>query len=91
MSGFHVFQAYDGRAAEELCVPLVRIDLLVLNTVGSGVDLGNLVREIRQARPGLPVLHIGNSVPDGLPGDVPTLAEDFSADALLLAVNELIV
>ena len=90
MNGFHVFQAYDGLAAEELCVELERIDLLVLNTVGSGLDLGNLVRQVRERRPELPVLHIGNSVPEGLPADVPTLGEDFDSDSLLLAVNELI-
>lgn len=90
MSGFAVFQAYDGLAAEELCVQLEGIDLLVLNTVGSGADLGNLVRHVRERRPNLPVMHIGTSVPEGLPADVPTLGEDFTADGILLAVNELI-
>ena len=90
MSDFAVFQAYDGRAAEELCIELPNIELLVLNTMGSGYDLGDLVRRVREHRADLPVLHIGNSVPEGLPADVPTLGEDFSADSLLLAVNSLI-
>lgn len=90
MSGFHVFQAYDGLAAEELCVQLDEIELLVLNTVGSGLDLATLVRKVRQTRPALPILHIGNSVPVGLPADVPTLSEAFDADSLMLAVNELL-
>lgn len=90
MSDFAVFQAYDGRAAEELCIELPNIELLVLNTMGSGFDLGDLVRKVREHRADLPVLHIGNSVPEGLPADVPTLGEDFSADSLLLAVNSLI-
>ena len=89
MSGYTVFQAYDGLAAEELCVQLPGIELLVLNTFGTGIDLGELIRLVRQHRPNLPVLHIGNSVPDLVPSDVPTLSEDFSADTLLLAVASL--
>jgi CheY-like chemotaxis protein len=90
MSGYTVFQAYDGLAAEELCVQLEDIELLVLNTFGTGIDVGELIRVVRQRRPNLPVLHIGNSVPDSLPPDVPTLAEDFTADGLLHAVEALI-
>ena len=89
MSGYAVFQAYDGQAASELCGQLDNIDLLVLNTFGTGIDLGELIRDVRQERPDLPVLHIGNSVPEGVPADVPTLAEDFTADTLLLAVEAL--
>ena len=89
MSGYVVFQAYDGGAAIELCVELPDIQLLVLNTVGTGIDLGDLIRAVRQHRPHLPVLHIGNSVPDGVPSDVPTLGEDFTADTLLLSVGTL--
>lgn len=89
MSGYAVFQAYDGQAATELCGQLEDIELLVLNTFGTGIDLGELIRDVRQERPDLPVLHIGNSVPEGVPADVPTLAEDFTADTLLLAVEAL--
>ena len=90
MSGYTVFQAYDGLAAEELCVQLSDIELLVLNTFGTGIDLKELIQVIRRRRPSLPVLHIGNTVPDSLPPDVPTLAEDFTAESLLLAVEALI-
>jgi DNA-binding NtrC family response regulator len=90
MSGYAVFQAYDGRAARELCAGLDGIELLVLNTFGTGIDPGDLIHEVRQERPGLPVLHIGNTVPASLPPDVPTLAEDFTADSLLLSVEEVI-
>ena len=89
MSGYTVFQAYDGLAAEELCVQLPDIELLVLNTFGTGIDVGELIRVVRQRRPNLPVLHIGNSVPDSLPPDVPTLAEDFTSDTLLLSIAAL--
>ena len=90
MSGYTVFQAYDGLAAKELCVQLEDIELLVLNTFGTGIDVGELIHVVRRRRPSLPVLHIGNSVPDSLPPDVPTLAEDFTPDSLLLAVEALI-
>jgi CheY-like chemotaxis protein len=90
MSGYRVFQAHDGVAAEELCHSLAKIDLLVLNTEGTGVDTGDLVRRIRAITPGLPVLHIGSSVPDGLPADVPTLPDTFNAVELLASVSDLI-
>jgi hypothetical protein len=89
MSGYAVFQAYDGKAAEELCTVLPDIRLIVLNTFGTGIDPGKLVAAVRQAHPGMPVLHIGNTVPPSLPADVPTLAEDFTPDSLLLAVEAL--
>ncbi|HSJ75643.1 MAG TPA: hypothetical protein VK899_05580 [Gemmatimonadales bacterium] len=89
MSGYAVFQAYDGQAATELCGQLEDIELLVLNTFGTGIDLGELIRDVRERRADMPVLHIGNSVPESMPPDVPTLAEDFTAEALLLAVEAL--
>ena len=90
MSGYCVFQAYDARAARELCLELPDIGLLILNTMGTGTDTPSLVREIRLDRPGLPVLHIGTSVLDGMPADVPTLAETFSPDQLLMSVEALL-
>jgi hypothetical protein len=89
MSGYTVYQAYDGLAAEELCVQLADIELLVLNTFGTGIDTGELIRVVRRQRPDMPVLHIGDSIPESMPPDVPTLAEDFTADTLLLAVEAL--
>ncbi len=89
MSGYRVFQAHDGLAAQELCIELPEISLLVLNTHGTGIDVGDLIRGARAARPGLPVLHIGTAIPAGLPPDVPTLPEVFTADELLFAVQAL--
>jgi CheY-like chemotaxis protein len=91
MSGYAVFQAHDGWAAQELCVLLPDIDLLVLNTYGTGIDVGELCRTVRTTKHALPILHIGSSTPAGLPADVPTLAEDFNADGLLSAVGALIL
>jgi hypothetical protein len=90
MSGYCVFQAYDAQAARELCRELPNIELLILNTTGSGADTPTLVREIRETHPSLPVLHIGNSTLVGLPTDVPTLAESFTADQLLMTVDALV-
>ena len=90
MSRYCVFQAHDGPAAEELCVELPDIALLVLNTYGTGIDVGDLIRRVRAAKPGLPVLHIGSTIPRGLPDDVPTLEETFTPDQLLVAVGALI-
>jgi DNA-binding response OmpR family regulator len=90
MSGYCVFQAYDAQAARELCRELPDIGLLVLNTTGTGTDTPSLVRDIRKKQPNLPVLHIGASALEGMPADVPTIAESFTADQLLLAVEGLL-
>ncbi|HUF34519.1 MAG TPA: hypothetical protein VMN37_01150 [Gemmatimonadales bacterium] len=90
MSGYRVFQAYDGLAAQELCSSLPGIQLLVLNTEGTGMDTPSLVRSIRESNPGLPALHIGSSTLPGMPSDVPTIPESFTADQLLAAVGELL-
>ena len=90
MSGYAVFQAHDGWAAQELCIMLPKIELLVLNTYGTGIDVGELCRNVRSSKRGLPILHIGSTIPDGLPADVPTLSENFNADTLLSTVSALI-
>jgi DNA-binding response OmpR family regulator len=90
MSRYCVFQAHDGLAAQELCIELPEISLLILNTYGTGIDVGDLIRRVRVAKPGLPVLHIGSAIPRGLPTDVPTLAEPFTPDDLLVVVQALI-
>jgi len=90
MSGYCVFQAYDAGAARELCRELPNIELLILSTTGIGTDAPSLVRAIRGVHPSLPVLHIGTLVLDGMPADVPTLAESFTADQLLMAVEGLL-
>ena len=86
MSGFAVFQAYDGQAAKELCKFMPGIDLLVLNTEGTGMDTPGLVDSVRRVHPGLPVLHIGKAPIPGMPSDVLDLSDSFGADQLLSAV-----
>ena len=83
MAGYRVFQGYDALAVEELCVQLPEIDLLILDTFGAGPDASGLTRRVRSRRPDLPILHIAKQTPTGLPTDVLTLAEDFTATSLL--------
>jgi DNA-binding response OmpR family regulator len=90
MSGYRVFQAHDGLAARELCHELPNIELLILNTTGTGEDTPSLVGLIRREHPDLPILHIGTSSLAGLPPDVPTLTESFTPDQLLAAVRGLL-
>jgi hypothetical protein len=90
MSDYCVFQAHDGLAAEELCMRMPKIELLVLNTYGTGIDVGSLVQRVRTAKPGIQVLHIGSTTPEGLPEDVPSIPEVFTAEFLLNTVSTLI-
>ena len=90
MSGYYVFQAYDGNAALELCQTLPEVSLLILNTDGTGVDSPTLVRAIRERRPHLQALHVGNSLLAGMPEDVPTVHEAFTSSELLEAVSGLV-
>src|SRR5918995_4280915 len=59
-------------------------------TYGTGIDVGEVCRNVRSSKRGLPILHIGSTVPYGLPADVPTLSENFTADGLLMTVGALI-
>ena len=90
MSGYCVFQAYNGQAAVELCTELHGIGLLVLNTEGTGMDTPALVRTIRTTHPGLPVLHIGTAPIPGMPSDVVHVAESFTAEQLLETVRAVV-
>jgi two-component system OmpR family response regulator len=90
-----VFQAYDGQSALELAIALREIDLLVTNTRMPGLNGPQLIRRVRALMPTLPILYIknqgqGDGVPDGLPADVPTLSEPFTAEQLLAAVGPLL-
>jgi hypothetical protein len=90
MSDYCVFQAHDGVAAEELCGRMPKIALLVLNTYGTGINVGDLVRRVRLASPEIRILHIGSTIPDGLPDDVLTIPEVFTPEFLLNTVGTLI-
>ena len=50
MSEYAVFQAHDGYAAQELCILLPDIELLILNTYRTGIDVGSFARMSGPAR-----------------------------------------
>jgi two-component system, cell cycle sensor histidine kinase and response regulator CckA len=91
-----VFQAYDGTAALELALALRQVDLLITNTRMPGLNGPALIRQVRAKLPNLPILYVQNSeyqqspVPGGLPPDIPTLREPFTAEHLLDAVRPLL-
>jgi Response regulators consisting of a CheY-like receiver domain and a winged-helix DNA-binding domain len=90
MAGYPVFQAYDGRAAIELCFELPDIRLLILNTHVDGLNSLALIERVRDRHPGIPILHIDTHRDDGLPTDIPTLTEPFTAAELMECVATLI-
>jgi DNA-binding NtrC family response regulator len=92
-AGHCVFAAYDGDSASELALLIPDLDLLVTNTRWGTVSNRELIRLVRSQKPGLPILHIGEPMPnpDGLLDDVPALREPFTADQLLGKVRDLVV
>jgi DNA-binding response OmpR family regulator len=90
--GHCVFAAYDGDSAFELALLIPDLDLLVTNTRWGAVTNRELIRLVRNKKPGLPILHIGEPMPnpDGLLDDVPALRQPFTADQLLAKVRDLV-
>jgi DNA-binding response OmpR family regulator len=91
-AGHCAFSAYDGDSACELALLIPDLQLLITNT-RLGTQLArDLIRRVRQEKPELPILHIGESVPDpdDLLHDVPSLREPFTPDQLLAAVMALV-
>ena len=91
-AGHCVFAAYDGTSACELALLVPDLVLLVTNTRWGAVTTRRLIRLVREKRPGLPILHIGDPMPnpDGLLDDVPTLQQPFTREQLLAAVRDLV-
>lgn len=91
-AGHCVFAAYDGESACELALELPSLDLLITNTRIGTTSGRELIRQVRREKPGLPVLHIGEPLPnhDGLLDDVPSLSEPFTGNELLAHAGRLI-
>ena len=91
-AGHCVFAAYDGDSACELALAIPELDLLVTNTRLGTVSARDLIRQVRQQKPDLPILHIGDPLPnpDGLLSDVPNLQEPLDAEKLLAVVRNLL-
>ncbi|HEU5154184.1 MAG TPA: response regulator [Gemmatimonadales bacterium] len=94
--GHAVFMAYDGLSATHLVLGLKICDLLISNSRISGLPGVELIRELRQHLPLLPVLYLANpsrsnsAIERGLPGNVPILREPFSAADLRDRVRQLL-
>ncbi len=91
-AGHCVFAAYDGDAACELALLIPELDLLVTNTRWGEMTNRELIKAVRSKRPEVPILHIGDPMPnpDGLLDDVPALRQPFTADQLLGKVRALV-
>jgi DNA-binding response OmpR family regulator len=91
-AGHCVFAAYDGESACELALLIPDLDLLITNTRWGVVSNRELIKAVRRKRPGLPILHVGEPMPnpDGLLDDVPALREPFTANQLLEKVRDLV-
>jgi DNA-binding response OmpR family regulator len=91
-AGHCVFAAYDGDSACELALLIPDLDLLVTNTRWGIVSNRELIRQVRSKKPELPILHIGEPMPnpDGLLDDVPALRQPFTGNELLGKVRDLV-
>jgi DNA-binding response OmpR family regulator len=90
-AGHMVFAAYDGVAAVELALVITKLDLLITNTRLADLDAPQLIARVRASRPTLPILHIGDLLPDSEHmRDVPTLQEPFTGSELLEAVDRVL-
>jgi DNA-binding response OmpR family regulator len=94
--GNAVFHAYDALSAAQLAVSLDACHLLISNTRVEGVAGVDLIYQLRQRQPKLPILYLANtgrSTPEVeacLPADVPILREPFTADELRAVVRPLL-
>ena len=90
-AGYCVFAAYDGDAGCELALAIPQLDLLITNTSLPTLTAIELIRQVRRVKPDLPILHVGQPLPDDpcLDG-VPTLREPFTPEQLLSAVSHLL-
>jgi len=86
--GYCVFEAHDSAAAEELCLTLPAIGLLIVNTAPTYASTLEVIRTVRGAKPAFPILHIGTRSAQDTPDDVPTLSAPFSPERLLEVVGE---
>jgi DNA-binding response OmpR family regulator len=91
-AGHCVFAAYDAKSACELALLLDDVDLMITNTRLGTVTARELIRAVRREKPDLPILHVGDPLPnpEGLLDDVPNLPEPFTAETLLAAVQQLL-
>jgi DNA-binding response OmpR family regulator len=90
-AGHIVYAAYNGFIALQQACTIPDLDLLITNTRLRNLGAAELIRQVRETRPGLPILHIGEPLPkDDVTGNVPTLQEPVTSQELLEAVAALL-
>jgi DNA-binding response OmpR family regulator len=91
-AGHCVFAAYDGDSACEIALLIPDLQLLITNTRLGTMSSRELIRRVRQEKPELPILHVGEPLPEADRPllDVPTLPEPFTPEQLLAAVEALV-
>jgi DNA-binding response OmpR family regulator len=94
--GNAVFHAYDALSAAQLAMSLDVCHLLISNTRIEGAAGIDLILQLRQRLPALPIVYLANvgrsspEVESQLPADVPILREPFTADELRAVVRPLL-
>jgi DNA-binding NtrC family response regulator len=94
--GHAVFHAYDALSATELTFAIDTVDLVITNTRVSGMPGIQLVYELRDRLPDLPMLYIANidrstpAIEAKLPRDVPIIREPFTPEELRRVVRRLL-
>jgi DNA-binding NtrC family response regulator len=94
--GHAVFHAYDGLSATQLAFAIHTVDLVISNTRVAGMPGIQLVYEIRNRLPQMPMMYIANidrstpAIEAKLPRDVPILREPFTAEELRAMVGPLL-
>lgn len=90
-AGHCVFAAFDGDSACELALIIPDLNLLITNTRLGTESARSLIKRVREERPELPILHVGEPLADteGLLRDVPSLREPFTPEQLLVVVSGL--
>jgi DNA-binding response OmpR family regulator len=87
-NGYCVFQAQDSATAEELCLTLPDIGLLILNTNQGYVSTLEVIHTVRAAREDFPILHIGTRRAEDVPENILLLSAPFTTEHLLGVVDE---
>ncbi len=91
--GHAVFHAYDMLSAMQLAFALEPCDLVISNTRVAGAPGIELIHQLRQRKPKLPIIYlanIGRTTPEieaELPAGIPILREPFNLDELRATVS----
>jgi DNA-binding response OmpR family regulator len=94
--GNAVFHAYDALSATQLANALDHCHLLISNTKVEGASGIELIGQLRERHPALPIVYLANigrsspEVESSLPSDVPILREPFTPEELRALVRPLL-